>query len=75
MQIHIGHIIREELRRQGRTNEWLAEQIGTSPRNMWRVYSKPSIDTQLLYKISKALNANLFRYYDQTIDHVTIIDT
>lgn len=27
MQIHIGQHIREELRQQGHTNEWLAERI------------------------------------------------
>ncbi len=75
MQIHIGNIIREELRRQGRTNDWLAEQIGTSPRNMWRVYSKPSIDTQILLNISKALGINLFKYYSQTIEYMTDVDT
>ena len=30
MQIHIGNLIRDELRRQGHTNEWLAESIGVT---------------------------------------------
>ncbi len=71
MHIHIGTIIRNELRRQGHTNEWLAEQIGTSPRNMWRVYSRPSIDTQLLFSICKALHSNLFIYYIHELDDMT----
>ena len=75
MQIHIGHIIRDELRRQGRTNQWLAEQIGMSSRNLWRIYNKPSIDTQTLFHISKMLNTNLFQPYLDALHNMTDIVT
>ena len=67
MQIHIGNLIREELRRQGHTNAWLAEQIGMTPRTLQKLFNKPSIDTQLLLVISKALNADLFHPYSESI--------
>ena len=71
MQIHIGNLIRNELRHQGHTNEWLAEQIGTSPRNLWRVYNKPSLDTQLLLNISLALHTDFFQHYTKVIAIMT----
>ena len=71
MQIHIGNLIREELRRQGHTNEWLAEQIGTSPRNLWRIYNKSSVDTHTLLRISIALKTNMFKPYDEAFDTMT----
>lgn len=63
MQIHIGNIIRDELRRQGHTNQWLAEQIGITPRTLQKLFHKPSIDTQQLFTISRALGVDLFNPY------------
>lgn len=45
MQIHIGNLIRDELRRQGHTNQWLADQLDIDRRTLQRLYNKPSIDT------------------------------
>ena len=71
MQIHIGHLIRDELRRQSHTNEWLADQIGVCPRTLQRIYNKPSIDTHLLLRISQALHTNLFLPYSQALSTMT----
>jgi plasmid maintenance system antidote protein VapI len=75
MQIHIGHIIREELRRQGHNNEWLAGQINVTPRTVQRIFNKPSLDSQLLFNISKALHTNLFRPYTTRLNATTDIVT
>lgn len=71
MQIHIGNLIRDELRRQGHTNEWLAESIGVTTRTLQRIYNKPSIDTQLLLRISKSLHTDLFLPYSQVLSIMT----
>lgn len=71
MQIHIGHIIRDELRRQGRTNQWLADQISVTPRTLQRIYNKPSIDTQLLLRISQNLRTDLFLPYSNILSATT----
>lgn len=63
MQIHIGNLIRDELRRQDHTNEWLANKIGVTTRTLQRIYNKPSIDTQLLLLISQTLNYDFFKRY------------
>ncbi len=71
MQIHIGHIIREELHQQGRSNQWLADQIGVTPRTLQRIYNKPSIDTQLLLRISQNLRTDLFLPYSNILSATT----
>jgi plasmid maintenance system antidote protein VapI len=71
MKIHIGNLIREELRRQGHTNQWLADQIGVTPRTLQRIFNKPSIDTQLLLLISKTLDFDFFSIYSS----MTNLDT
>lgn len=63
MKIHIGNLIRDELRRQGHTNAWLADQIGITPRTLQKLFNKPSLDTQLLFIISQVLGCDFFSYY------------
>ena len=75
MQIHIGNIIRDELRRQGHTNAWLAEQIGITPRTLQKLFNKPSIDTQLLFTVSRVLGVDLFHCYSESLLAMSILDT
>lgn len=67
MQIPIGQIIRDELRRQGHTNEWLAEHINVHPRTVQKIFLKPTIDTQQLLTISQALRVDFFRLYSDQV--------
>lgn len=67
MQIHIGSLIRAELRRQKHTNEWLMERIGVSERTLQRLFNKPSIDTQQLFLICQALGTDLFTFYSNAL--------
>jgi len=63
MPIHIGSLIRDELRRQGHTNEWLAERIYVHPRTVQKIFLKSTIDTQQLFSISQVLRVDFFRFY------------
>ena len=67
MQIPIGQIIREELRRQGHTNEWLADRINVHPRTVQKIFCKSTIDTQQLLAISIALEVDFFQLYSSAI--------
>ena len=48
------------MQKQGRTPSWLARKIYCDRTNIHKIYKKDSIDTQLLFNISKALNHNFF---------------
>ena len=50
--IHIGSIIKEELRKQGKTNSWLAKEINVNPRTVNKIFLKSVIDTHQLLQIS-----------------------
>lgn len=67
MQIHIGQHIREELRQQGHTNEWLAERINVHPRTVQKIFLKPTIDTQQLLAISRAMEVDFFLLYSEQV--------
>lgn len=75
MQIHIGTLIRDELRRQHHTNAWLASQIGITPRGLQKIFNKQSIDTRHLAHISKVLNVDLFKYYSEELFGTSNADT
>lgn len=67
MQINIGELIRTEMRRQGRTNEWLADRISVHPRTVQKIFLKHSIDTQQLFLISKALDVDFFALFSELL--------
>jgi hypothetical protein len=61
--IHIGHLIEQELRRQERSVAWFARKLHCDPSNVYKIFKKQSIDTQLLENISSILQHNFFLYY------------
>ncbi len=61
--IHIGQLIHEQLRKDQRSVGWLAREIHYSRNHLYKVFRKPSLDTDLLLRISKAMQFNFFQYY------------
>ncbi len=66
-EIHIGNIIKEELRRQKRTNQWLAEQLSINIRTVNKIFLKQIIDTEQLFMISHVLKKDLFKLYSERL--------
>lgn len=61
--IHIGHLIREQLKADNRSVSWLAREIHCTRNNVYKIFNKPSLDGDLLLRISIAMNFNFFQYY------------
>ena len=66
--IHIGEEIRKELIRQERTPTWLASKIHCQRPSVYYIFRQASINTELLFAISKALNTDFFKLYSNEID-------
>lgn len=62
---HIGILIKEELRRQGRSITWLATQLGYSRQNMYKLFCRKWIYTDLLLKISEIMDYDFFAHYSE----------
>lgn len=58
--LHIGLLIKEELRNQRRSAAWLADELSYERANVYRIFKKSSIDTHLLFRISLILQYNFF---------------
>ena len=61
--IHIGHLIREQLKADDRSVSWLAREIHCTRNNVYKIFNKPSLDSDLILKISIAMQFNFFQYY------------
>lgn len=62
-KIHIGEIIKQELAGQGRSITWLANKIGCSRENLYKIFGRSWIHTDMLQKISIALGYDFFKVY------------
>ncbi len=65
--LFIGERIKQELKKQGKTSVWLAEQLGCHRTNIYKVYGRSSIDTSMLFHISQLLNVDFFKLYSEAL--------
>lgn len=63
IEIHIGKLIRQKLKEQGRTVTWFAAQIPCTRKHAYRIFNNPNINTELLIRINAILDYNFFEYY------------
>jgi hypothetical protein len=63
MQVHIGKVIKGIVREKQLDVTEFASKISYTRRNIYKIFGKSSIDTELLAKISKVLGQNLFFAY------------
>ena len=61
--VFIGKEVQCELKRQGRSGVWLARQLPCSNNYVYKLFSKKTMDTDLLWRISDIMDVNFFRLY------------
>jgi plasmid maintenance system antidote protein VapI len=66
--MHIGNVIREQLKQDGKSVVWLARELGCHRTNIYNIFEKYSIDTQLLQRISTVMRYNFFELYKKETD-------
>lgn len=60
MNIHVGQEIRRRLDEKGHTVVWLSEALACSRTNVYKIFEKTHIDTDLLARISTILDFDFF---------------
>ena len=58
--LHIGKEIEAELRRQERSVTWFANKLYCDRTNVYKIFKKQTIDSDLLYRISTILQKDFF---------------
>ena len=66
-EVHIGSLIKSKMEEQGRRTSWLARQLACDRTNIYKLYSRPTVDAALLLKISQLLDYDFFQHYSQQV--------
>lgn len=66
-QINIGEEIQKEMKNQKIGATVMAKKIDTNRRHIYRIFEKNSIDTKLLFKVSKVLKHDFFKLYSDKL--------
>ena len=61
--IHIGQLIKAQLKADKRSVGWLSREIGCTRNHVYKIFNKPSLDSDLILRISNAMHFNFFQYY------------
>lgn len=69
--IHIGKVIEKVLRDQGKTVTWLARSLYCDRTNVYKIFQRESVDSEMLYRISKILSHDFFKYYSKELEEDT----
>lgn len=65
--LHIGNLVKKELLRQERTVSWLARKLCCDRSNVYKIFLRPTIDSELLFRISVILHHDFFKDYSQLV--------
>ena len=68
-KIHIGSLIKSEVKHRGMTFSEFARRIGIQRQNVERkVFSQQGLDTEFLIEISEVLDFNFFQYFQTRVE-------
>lgn len=67
LSLHIGQLIKQELEQQERTVSWFARKLYCDRSNIYKIFKRPTIDTELLLRISVILKHDFFADYQEHI--------
>lgn len=70
--IDLGIIIEQKFNESGLQISFFAEKINTSTRNVYNIFKRKSLDTDLLYKICEVLKTDFFAYYSAQLQNIDI---
>jgi len=68
LDVHIGQEIRQEVKRQHQSAQWLANELNCNRTNVYNIFTRKSIATDLLVEVSRILNRDFFALYSSTLN-------
>lgn len=68
--IHVGKLIRLKMEEQHLTVVWLASHLSCSRTNVYKMFERYSVDTEVLMKLSIVLDFDFFSLYsDELVEY------
>ena len=65
--IHFGHLIKKELKRQRRSVAWFAKEMSCTRGNMYKILDRPHLSSDFLLRACEKLQHNFFHDVSETI--------
>lgn len=72
--MHVGKLIKKVVRHKGMTVVRFADKLSYSRANVYKIFEKKSIDTDLLMRISSILEFDFFKEISETICCIQSVD-
>lgn len=69
----IGEQIKKELLRQERSVTWLAKKLHCNRQNVYNIFGRTNIDTELLMRISVILQFDFFKIYSRQFENSSTV--
>ncbi len=71
--MHIGNLIREKLANEPKSHTvtWFAKCLNCHRVNVYDIFTRRTIDTELLWRISTILNYNFFQEIADDFDNIS----
>ena len=66
-KIHIGKLIENKMKENGRKNRWLADKLPCHISNIYRIYEQEFPDTERVIQICVLLEIDLFAHYSEYV--------
>jgi len=63
--VHIGKLIREKQKESGKTVVWFADKINCHRTNVYKIFTKPHLNSSQLSLISSVLGYNFLSHYPE----------
>lgn len=57
---HVGHIIKAVFDEQGRTVKWFAEKMHCNRTNIYKMFEKSDLNSEIIARASKVLDHDFF---------------
>lgn len=66
--MHIGNQIKMKMKEKRKSVVWLANELGYSRINIYKIFDKRSIDSNILLRISTILDFDFFSLYTEELE-------
>lgn len=66
--MHIGNQIKIKMKEKKKSVVWLANELGYSRINIYKIFEKRSIDSNILFRISTILEFDFFSLYTEELE-------
>ena len=67
VKVHIGKLIEKRMMSEGHSVSWLARQLYCDRSNIYKIFQKQSLDTEVLFHVSQVLKTDFFAYYSDKL--------